>query len=127
MSGILALDIGTKRTGLAYAQTGQGFVMALDTLRHDSTDELIALLRPIAKGKKVGELIVGLPRLLSGVEGKQAGLVRKTADAIAAALRLPVTFVDERFTSGAGERGDPDARAACAILSIVLAQREKKS
>ncbi len=124
MSGILALDIGTKRTGLAYAQTGQGFVMALDTVRHDSTDELIALLRSIAQGKKIGELVVGLPRLLSGAEGKQAGLVRKTADAIAAALNLPVTFVDERFTSGAGERVDPDARAACAILTIALEKRK---
>jgi len=127
MPHLLALDIGTKRTGLAYAETGQGFVIALDTVRHDSTDELIALLRPIAQGKKVGELVVGLPRLLSGAEGKQAALVRKAADAIAAALKLPVTFVDERFTSGAGERVDPDARAACAILTIVLNQREKKS
>lgn len=124
MPHLLALDIGTKRTGLAYAEAGRGFVMALDTVRHDSTDELIALLRPIAKEKNVGELVVGLPRLLSGAEGKQAAFVRKTADAIAAALSLPVTFVDERFTSGAGERGDPDARAACAILTVALEKRK---
>ena len=51
----------------------------------------------------IDELVVGLPLDVSGDEGSQAILTRDWAVAVAAELRLPVTFRDERLTSHLAE------------------------
>lgn len=126
MSHILALDIGTRRTGIAYGEMATGIVVALDTIHHASTKELTEKLRTIVLEKRIDMLIVGLPKLPQGQEGSQAVLVREAAKAIEEATKLQLVFLDERFSSLAGTT-DPDARAACELLGTYIDQHNKKS
>jgi len=121
---LLALDIGKKHTGVAFADSDAGYIIALETIHHKTTDDLIIALRPVIEAKKVNELVIGLPRLPGGEEGEQAVFVRDTVKEITKDVPLPVTFVDERYTS-TGRGGDPDARAACSILAAELSRRNK--
>lgn len=122
---LLGIDIGRKRTGVAYADTSAGFVMALDTVKHTTTEEIVDRLVVMATKKKAGEIIVGLPKLPQGKEGSQAQHVRAVADLLQKRLSIPVTFMDERYTSlGATWDCDTDAKAACDLLSVALDQRK---
>lgn len=126
MSVLLGIDAGTRRTGVAFADTKAGFVMALDTIKHTTPEELVTKISELAQSKNASEIIMGLPRLPQGEEGKQAGLVRELAVMLEKALGIPVQLVDERYSSQGVLRGqDPDAKAACEMLSVVLDQRKK--
>jgi len=123
-SRLLALDIGNRRTGVAFAEEKSGFVMALNTLQHRSEEDLVKQVSAIVKARGITELIVGLPRLPQGEEGSQATKARATALLLEQELSLKVTLLDERYTSMTREEGvDPDAQAACSLLSVVLDQR----
>ncbi len=126
MTILLGLDVGTKRTGAALADTNAGFVIALDTIHHASPEELGTCIAVLAREKHVSEIIIGLPRLPQGDEGKQALLVRELVTILTENLSQKITLIDERFTSHGATRGmDPDAKAACEMLSVVLDQRKK--
>ena len=116
---LLALDIGTKRTGVALGETESGILVALETIKHRDQKELVKAVEKIIHEKKVTKLIVGLPRLPGGTEGSQAVYVRDIVKVIQMTCNIPVKFIDERFTSK-GEGSDPDARAACAILETEM-------
>lgn len=118
MSRILALDIGTKRTGVAYLDEDMGIPLPLDTLSHASNHDLIEQVRVLANVRKIDRLVVGLPLLLSGKEGSQSSLVRDVGELLEEELSLPVTFIDERYSTPAGSK-EPDAHAAVSILSTL--------
>jgi putative Holliday junction resolvase len=58
-------------------------------------ERLVALM----DGRGVDAIVVGLPYELDGAEERSARLARQVGDALAARAGLPVTYVDERFTS----------------------------
>ena len=127
MTALLALDIGNRRTGVAFADESSGYIIALDTVRHHTEQELIDAVIPIVQHRTIAELIIGLPRLPQGEEGSQAMVARNIGEALSQSLSIPVMYVDERFTSMNRVKGtDPDAQAACTLLSIVLDQRKKR-
>lgn len=120
---LLALDIGLRKTGVAFGETKSGILMALDTLRHESNDELTEKVSKIVRNKKIDQLIVGLPLLPSGEEGTQSTLVREAAKTIEATTGLHAEFLDERYTTKAAftaKGSDPDAIAACALLTVKM-------
>ena len=112
---VLALDIGSRRTGVAYLDEETNIPLPLETLSHKSEIELLSKLESLIRERKIGRLIVGLPLLLSGKEGSQAKFVR---DVMGKLNSLPVTvsFIDERFSTPSGKTGDPDAYAAWNLL-----------
>lgn len=119
---ILGLDLGKRRTGVAFADTGPGFVMALDTIKHWTTEELITALQQIITVKKVESLAIGLPRLPDGSEGEQVAYVRSVAGLIGTATQLPIQFIDERYSSYGTTKENADAKAACSIVEIAMNQ-----
>lgn len=120
---ILALDLGKRRTGVAFAESDGDFVIALETISHDSTDALIERISAIVSEKKVDALAIGLPFLPDGTEGEQARYVRMIAETIQKHLPLPQTFIDERYTTTSKSPcRDPDAVAACKIAEIALSK-----
>ena len=121
MTSVLALDIGKRRTGIAFGDTKAGMLAALDTVSHTSIEELVEKLKPIVKAKCTTKLYVGLPLLPDGTEGEQARFVRSAIDVLSKNLSVPVECIDERYTSGVTHPNqDPDAKAACALLEVVL-------
>ncbi len=126
MAPLLALDIGDRRTGVAYGDDATGIVFALDTLEHASQDSLVDALLPILSSKNISEIIVGLPRLPGGEEGSQSEKVRAVTTLLQQRCKLPVTFVDERFTSmQRGVRTESNARSAITILEVEMERRKK--
>ncbi len=121
LMNVLALDIGLRRTGVAYGETKSGIVIALDTIHHRTTEELTRQVTSITKSKKIDQLIIGLPLLPSGAEGEQVGLVKETAKMIEHSTGLKPAFLDERYTTNVhftAKGSDSDATAACALLTV---------
>lgn len=123
---LLALDIGLKRTGVAFGETESGIVMALDTVLHDTTEELVTKVNELVKHRNIAKLIVGLPLLLSGEKGSQAEKVLKVVETMKKAMGIPVILIDERYTTTPQKtayRSDPDAKSACTILTVAMDRR----
>ncbi|MFH0770440.1 MAG: RuvX/YqgF family protein [Candidatus Peregrinibacteria bacterium] len=131
MDTVLALDIGGRRTGVAFFSPEVGIPMPLATLSHASEAECASLTVEIVQKRHVGRIFIGLPLLPSGQEGKQAGLVRSVAELLQKSLPdVLFEFIDERYTTPKNtdsKRSDPDAEAACEILRIGLAKDCKRS
>lgn len=69
-------------------------------------------LRRLVADYEVGRLIAGLPLTMSGDEGQQAEVVRATAERLAHAVGLPVSYVDERLSSAQAERAMAETGAS---------------
>jgi putative Holliday junction resolvase len=137
VSRVIAFDHGTRRIGVAVADTeiGQAFSRpAIKTARGEEIGPLVAL----ARAERAALVIVGLPRNMDGSEGPQARAARDFGDQLAVA-GLKVVYVDERLTSweageqfaAAGERpqrkrGDIDSAAARLILQDYLDARRQQ-
>uniref|UniRef100_UPI00404B1395 Holliday junction resolvase RuvX n=1 Tax=Candidatus Limnocylindrus sp. TaxID=2802978 RepID=UPI00404B1395 len=99
----LGIDLGDRRIGLALredsaAPRGLPTMMRLATAAADSER-----LRTIAAEGRVTELVVGLPLHSDGSVGTQATATLRWASEVASALQLPITFVDERYSSQRAE------------------------
>lgn len=94
-----ALDVGKVRVGVARSDGAGVLTLPVTTLRrsHDGA-ELAALRRLVAEHEAI-EIIVGLPRSLSGGEGPAAEMARSYARRIARRSKVPVRMVDERLTT----------------------------
>ena len=100
MSRVLALDYGTKRIGVALSDTRRVLASPYAVL---AADEVTDRLSRIVEEEDVEEIIVGLPVSLGGDEGASAAAARRFANEVGSATGLPVSFVDERFTTKVAE------------------------
>ncbi len=128
----MALDVGTKRIGVALAHSIARLPRPLTTLQASagSMGEIVELVRT----EGVRELIVGLPRSLDGTASAQTRYSEDFAHELQAAVTIPVHLVDETLTSVQAEaelanrthvRGDIDALAACFILERFLEKHQE--
>jgi putative Holliday junction resolvase len=101
---VLGLDIGEKRVGVAVSDPAGLVATPLKVLDARALAADVSVLRDVVDDYDVGELVVGLPVGLSGEEGGQATVVRETAQRLASAMGLPVTFQDERLSSAEARR-----------------------
>lgn len=129
---MLALDYGAERIGVAITDPERRHALAWGVLAAQPRDRALIALRDLLAAESVGHVVVGLPLTLAGTEGPQVAETRAFAEAVRAATRLPVDFVDERFTSGdaakaAAAKGTaPDAEAARLILESWLQRSRGK-
>jgi putative Holliday junction resolvase len=97
---ILGIDLGDRRIGLAIAEPGREPAMPLATIRRSRSIAADAeRLATVVREQRINELVVGLPLEANGIEGTMAGAARAWANAIGAALALPVGLRDERLSS----------------------------
>lgn len=135
----LGLDIGKKRIGVAGCD-GIGLIATgLTTVERSSFLADVELLKKLVAEREAQILVVGLPYSLDGTIGLQAKQVEKYARRMAAALQLPLEYVDERLTSVEAEeqlkaqkrfstrdKGAIDRRAATIILQRWLDDRRAR-
>src|ERR1700680_766594 len=101
---IMALDVGSKRIGVAVSDPLGITAQGLDTIqRQNKRRDLEALGQVLAK-YDVREIVVGLPLRLSGAEGTQSEKMRRFADDLHAHFGLTVHLWDERWTSTEANR-----------------------
>ena len=65
MNQILALDYGLKRTGIAYAESPLFIAHPLKTVK---THDLLIYIENYLLKNKVGKIVIGEPKSLSGVQ-----------------------------------------------------------
>jgi putative Holliday junction resolvase len=112
----IGIDVGSVRVGVAASdpQATMAFpVQAVQRRRDDADlDELAAL---IAEREAV-EVVVGLPRSLSGAEGHAVAAARSYGAALASRIEpVPVIYVDERLTTVVAEQSLRAARPRSSV------------
>jgi putative Holliday junction resolvase len=117
----LGLDLGKRRTGVAFADSNDDIMFSLETISGKTEDELVEHIQNLISEKSIEELVIGLPLLPSGERGSQADWAQLMIDKLQA-LGTPISLIDERYTTGKLTEVDQDAAAACKILSIKLDQ-----
>jgi putative holliday junction resolvase len=101
---VLALDVGSKRIGVAVSDELGITAQGLETIeRHNKRRDFEALSALLRK-YEVEEMVVGLPLRLSGAEGTQSGKIRVFAEELRTRFALPVHLWDERWTSTEANR-----------------------
>jgi putative Holliday junction resolvase len=98
---LLAIDLGTRRIGLAVS--AGGLALPLATLARTSDAQAVAAIAELARRERITGLVVGEPRRLDGTAGDAARRARALAERMAAATGLPCRLVDESLTSRAAE------------------------
>jgi putative Holliday junction resolvase len=101
---ILALDVGKKRIGMAVSDALGFTAQGIPTLQRTRIREDLARLKELADNWNVELLLVGRPLHLSGSESRQSEYTSEFADRLAAHLKLPVVYWDERLTTAEAER-----------------------
>ena len=92
----LGLDVGTKRTGVAFADTDDDILFSLETIHHESQEELLSRVQELVLERSIDEVVLGLPLLLSGKPGSQANIVQSFAEALKRE-HIPHCLLDERY------------------------------
>lgn len=99
MHPILAIDHGDARIGLAATDEFAIGIHPVETIDCRKTKAIPRILEIIAE-RKVQSVILGLPLRMDGSEGDSSKKVRKFGEELLGKLGdLPLTYVDERFTT----------------------------
>lgn len=122
----LGLDPGDARIGVARSDPTGFLATPLETVRRGRGD-LVRLRRLVGETEAV-EVVVGLPRSLSGREGPSALKVREFALTLARQIDpVPVRLCDERLTTVSAEsmlrergRKGQDRRSVVDMAAAVL-------
>lgn len=122
----LALDVGTRRIGVAVGNTEMRLATPLRVIRRGTIESDAAKLRALADQYGAGRLVVGLPLELDETVGTQAQLVIDYVERLAPAMRMPFDLFDERHSTAealASRRsaGVSDKEGRASIDSIAAA------
>ena len=133
MHKIMALDVGTKRIGVALSDYLNVIATPYITLSRVPEEKAIEEIFKIAKDNRVEKIVVGVPINMDGTQGFQA------QDCIEFAQNLQgfdIIFEDERLTSEEAEqrlksrkidfrknKGLVDMESACVILEQYLSRK----
>ena len=135
---IMGIDYGDARTGVAISDLLCTLVGSATVVPSRNTEKAIADIVRLAQKNQVGEIVVGLPKNMDGIEGVRAELCREFADKLRVATGLPVSMWDERRTTveahnilsqhnyhGKKRKDTVDAVAASLILEGYLAYKKR--
>ena len=102
MGRILAIDYGTKRTGLAVTDPLKIISTALETVE---TSTLVDYLKKYFQREPVDEVVIGMPKQLNNLDSDTAPAVRAFVEIFKKTFPdKPIYLADERFTSALAKR-----------------------
>jgi putative Holliday junction resolvase len=103
----IGVDVGSVRVGVAASDPDGLIASPVETVARDASgDSDLARIAQIATERHAVEVVVGLPRSMSGGEGVAAASARAYASRLAALLRpVAVRLVDERLSTVTAQRG----------------------
>lgn len=133
---LIALDVGSKRIGVAKADSSVRIAIPYSAVEVDGTE--FKKIASLARAWDINSFVIGLPRNSHGEETEQSKYVRKFA--LQLKHEIPgakVCFQDESLTSVEAEKrlksrkkgykkGDIDSEAAAIILQDFLEQHTGK-
>jgi len=96
----LGVDVGTVRVGVALSDATGTLASPLETVRRAKDESDLDHLGGLVVTHEVVEVVVGLPRHLSGASGASARDASAYAEALASRIGdVPVHLVDERLST----------------------------
>lgn len=103
MSRILALDIGTKRIGVAVSDPLGITAKPLDYIKND--DNVFQNIKSLIESQNVSTVVIGLPITLKGLQGQQVEYTKEFAEKLKHYIpHINIVFIDERFTTSLAEK-----------------------
>jgi putative holliday junction resolvase len=133
----LALDVGSKRIGVAVSDPGGTFALPVGTIERTNLREDLARIVGYAESYQAGELVVGDPISLSGERGIAAQKIDAFVERLREVFTGAIHLVDERLTTAQVTKSLIDAdvsrkkrkqvvdkMAAALILESFLARRK---
>lgn len=116
MQRIIALDIGTVRTGVAVSDPLGMFAQGIAVLAVES--DWLGKLAEIVSQYGEPKLLIGLPRRTDGREGPEAARIREISEDIKTRFPgLEVLFWDERFTTAIAQQS---------LISADVSRKDRK-
>jgi putative Holliday junction resolvase len=100
----LAIDLGSRRVGLALSDAGGKLATPLRVLNVSSEEQAIAPILAIVEEEGVERIVLGLPLNMDDSLGPAARGVIEWAKVFQTRCKLPLVFVDERLSSFAAEQ-----------------------
>ena len=134
MYKVMALDIGTKRIGVALSDFLLMLANGHSCLDRQPENKALENIQSIAKDNHVQKIVVGIPYNMDGTQGEQAEDCKNFASKI---KNYEIIFEDERLTSEQAEenlrakkidfkkdKGLVDIESACIILEQYLSRNK---
>ena len=101
---VLAVDLGSKRIGIAVSDALGLSARPVETIRRSSTERDITRLKAIVADLDVEAVVVGLPLRMDGSVGDAAANTLRFVERLKLALAVDVFTQDERLTSYEAEQ-----------------------
>ena len=101
---LLGIDLGTKTLGLALSDVERRIASPLETLERSKFTADAKKIQALVARFGIGAIVFGLPLNMDGAEGPRAQATRAFARNLAAHIRLPTLFWDERLSTAAVNR-----------------------
>jgi putative holliday junction resolvase len=101
---LLGVDLGTKTLGLALSDVERRIASPLETLERSKFTADAKKIQALVARFGIGAIVFGLPLNMDGTEGPRAQATRAFARNLAALIRLPMLFWDERLSTAAVNR-----------------------
>ena len=130
MYRVMALDVGTKRIGVALSDFLRVIATPHSCVQRQPEDKAVEEILKIAKENRVEKIVVGLPKNMDGTIGEQAQDCINFSQKI---VGFDIILEDERLTSEEAEerlrerkvdfrknKGLVDMESACVILEQYL-------
>jgi putative Holliday junction resolvase len=95
----LAIDLGSRRIGLALSDFGGTWATPHDVLFVTNPNQAIAPILKLIEDEDVRRLVVGLPLNMDGSTGPAARQVISWSRSVTTGLKIELIFVDERLSS----------------------------
>lgn len=114
----LALDVGSKRIGLAISDELGMFAHPLYTIHRKGIQRDIEALVEIITSNNIGDIIVGLPKNMDGSIGFQVEKTHAFIDKLKGHIDNNIIFWDERLST---------KTAKDIMLTLNIKQEEKKN
>lgn len=134
MYKVMALDVGTKRIGIALSDFLLMLAQGHSYIQRKPEEKALETIYKIAKENYVEKIVVGLPLNMDGTKGFQAQDCEDFASKIKG---YEVIFEDERLTSDTAEenlrakkidfkkdKGLVDIESACIILEQYMSRKK---
>ena len=97
MARLLAIDYGTKRTGIAVTDELQIIASGLTTV---ATEDIFTFLKTYTSEEQVELFIVGEPKQMNNQASESETAIIKFLDRLKESFpEIPIKRIDERFTS----------------------------
>ena len=108
----LAIDLGTRRVGLALSDEGGRFATPYQVLQVTSPEHALEQILPIIRKEGVEQIVLGLPLNMDDTFGPAAKSTLTWGNQLAEKSATPVLYVDERLSSFAAEQSLNDRKRA---------------